>query len=527
MLYSAAHNACVYNTQVPERILACLPEARPVQAGLVAVPCDLRSMQIMRYLGYSALSPILNDYHWPSNRLKVPAPFDHQRQMAAFLTLHPRAFNLSDIGTGKTLGTLWALDYLMRRGAVKRCLILSPLSTIYRVWQDEIFVHFLNQRKCNVLYGDRAKRLQLLRDPADFYVINHDGLGIGSKRGQRGIELGELASYVRDNPEIDAIVVDEGSVYKDSGTTRYRILKQVAQNKPYLWWLTGTPTPNEPTDAWSQVKIVRPDFTESQVSFRDRTMTKVSTFKWVPRRDSAKIVADVMQPAIRFHRDECIDLPPLMVETRDVELTKDQKAALDELKKQLRLQIADGSITAVNEAALRLKFIQVACGAVYGDKHEVHRIDCAPRLSVLEEIIEQTNDKLLIFAPLTGVINLLYSELSKRYACAKVIGDVSATQRNEIFRAFQQEASPRIIIADPRTMAHGLTLTAAATIVWYGPTDQPEVYQQANGRINRPGQTKSMLVVRLAATQTEREIFRRLDNKDGMQGLILDLIRGE
>ena len=143
----------------------------------------------------------------------------------------------------------------------------------------------------------------------------------------------------------------------------------------------------------------------------------------------------------------------------------------------------------------------------------------------MREIIEQTEDKLLIFAPLTSVINLLYNDLRKDYSVEMVNGEVSSGKRSEIFRAFQQERDPRILVADPRTMAHGLTLTKAATIIWYGPTDMPEIYTQANGRINRPGQTKNMLIVRLAATSLEREIFKRLDNKETMQGAVLDLIR--
>jgi SNF2 family DNA or RNA helicase len=445
--------------------------------------------------------------------------------MSAFLTLHPRAFNLSDIGTGKTLGTLWAADYLMRKGIVKKALVLSPLSTLYRVWQDEIFQHFLGNRKCVVLHGSREKRLELLKEPADFYIINHDGLGVGSHRGARGIELGDLAKTIRDVPDFNMVIVDEGSVYKDSSTLRYRILRQVIMDKPYMWWLTGTPTPNAPTDAWSQAKILRPDYQESYKGFQDRTMFRVSQFKWAQKAESTKIAASILQPAIRFHRDECLDLPPCVSVMRDVELTPLQRKAHETLKKELGAMIGNGTINAVNEAALRMKLLQVSLGAVYDAAHNTHKIDCAPRLKVMREIIEQTEEKILIFAPLTSVINLLYADLRKDYSVEMVNGEVTSNKRSEIFRAFQQEKEPRIIVADPRTMAHGLTLTEASTIIWYGPTDMPEVYTQANGRINRPGQTKSMLIVRMAATALEREIFNRLDNKQSMQGAVLDLIR--
>ncbi len=525
MLYSPQHQAVIYPTDDPARVVTVLPEARELNARHVLVPHTLHAMQVMRHMGFAAYSPILTNYDWPRNPVKVPKPFDHQRQMAAFLTLHPRCFNLSDMGTGKTLGTLWALDYLMRQGAVRKVLILSPLSTIYRVWEDEIRNHFLGRRTCRILYGDRGKRLDQLDGEADFYIINHDGLGVGGTKSPRGVILGDIARTIRDNSEIDAVVVDEGSVYKDSGTNRYKVLRQVLQDKPYVYWLTGTPTPVEPTNAWSQAKIVRRDYTESYLGLRERTMTRISQFKYVPKREGMAIAAQVLQPAIRFDRTQCFDLPEVMVETHDVELSEGQKKAYAQLKAELRTQIGTGEITAINEATLRLKLIQIACGAVYGPDHEVYRVDCAPRLAVLEDIIEQASHKILIFAPLTSVVRLLYNELRKRYTVEMITGGTSASSRNTILRGFQEGNSPRIIVADPGCMAHGLTLTAADTTVWYGPTDKPELYQQANRRMDRPGQKNSMLIVRLAATPGEREIYRRLDGREKMQGLILDMIK--
>jgi superfamily II DNA or RNA helicase len=521
VLYSEKHNCVVYDTRTPERITQILSDARAVRNNAVAVPCTLGNMQMMRSLGYEAMSPILRDYNWPGRF----TPFDHQRHMAAFLTLHRRAFNLSDIGTGKTLGMLWAADYLMQQGVINKVLVLSPLSTLQRVWQDEIFQHFLATRKAVILHGTREKRLAALKENADFYIINHDGLGVGSSRGPRGVELGELGIAIRDRTDINQIIVDEGSVYKDAATLRYKVLKQVIQNKPGLWWATGTVTPNAPTDAHAQAKMVDLAYNESYRGFQDRTMMRISQFKWVPKPDANRIAAGILQPAIRFHRSECLDLPPCQSVLRDVELTPDQKKALIALKTQLAAMVGQGAINAVNEAALRTKMLQVSMGAVYDTDHEAHKIDCSPRLKVMREVIEQTNDKLLIFAPLTSVINLLYSDLRKDYSVEKINGEVSPGKRAEIFRAFQQEKDPRIIVADARAMAHGLTLTAAATIIWYGPTDMPEVYTQANGRINRPGQTKSMLIVRLTATKLEREIFKRLDNKESMQGALLSIIR--
>lgn len=525
MLYSPATKTVLYpNVPEPDRICAVLPEARKLGKHVV-VPHTLHAMQVMRHMGQLAYSPILTDYDWPHNPNKFDKPFDHQREMAAFMTLYPRCFNLSDMGTGKTLAALWASDYLKKKGVIRKTLILSPLSTIYRVWEDEIFTHFLSHRTCSVLYGSRERRIDNAHIDADYYILNHDGISIGGNKSNRGFTLGDFGAYLRDNSEIDEIIVDEGSVYKDSTTKRYKALRHLIADKPYVRWMTGTPTPVDPTNAWSQARAVNKFYTESYASFRERTMQRVSQFKWVPKREGMVMAASILQPAIRFHRDDCLDLPDVMIETRDVELSDNQKKAYDELKKTLKTQLNTGQVNAINEATLRMKLIQIACGAVYDEKHEVHRVDCAPRLQVLEEIIEEAPNKLLIFAPLTSVIDLLYSELRKRYTVEKVTGNVSAKARNEIFKDFQESANPRIIVADAGCMAHGLTLTSADTTVWFGPTDKPEVYQQANKRMDRPGQKNAMLIVRLAATQIEREIFRRLDSREKMQGLVLNLVK--
>jgi len=525
MIYSAATKTVVYNTTAPQFIIDATSGSKMV-GEYAAVPHNIKNMQVMRRLGYEAFSPILTEYDWSRNPHKVPHPFNHQKQLAAFMTLHPRCFNLSDMGTGKTLATLWALDYLMTTGVIERALILSPLSTLYRTWEDEVFTHFLGKRKAVVLHGSRERRIETYkRTDADFLIINHDGVGVGGEKSNRGYKLGLLGECLRNDKSIGAVVVDEGSVYKDSSTTRYKAMRQLIEHKDYVYWLTGTPTPVDPTNAWAQARAVRRDYTESFRGFQERTMKRLTTFKMVPKEEGMALAAQILQPAIRFGRDECLDLPDVMIETLDVELSANQKKAFKDMKDSLSTQLGSGTISAINEAVLRTKLIQIACGAVYGEEREVHRVDCAPRLQVLEEIIERSSHKIIIFAPLTSVVNMLHNELRRHYTVEKVTGAVSAKARNDIFRDFQNSPDPRIIVADPGTMAHGLTLTAAATTIWFGPTDKPEIYQQANKRMDRPGQKHSMLIVRLCATGIEREIFKRLDNREKMQGVVLNLIK--
>lgn len=528
MLYSPIHKAVIYKTPDPERIIQLLPDTKRINSEHVIVPHTVYNMQVMRHLGFPAYSPILTDYDWPSNPFKIPAPFAHQKLMAAFMTMHPRCFNLSEMRTGKTLAALWAWDFLMQAGMIKKVLILSPLSTIYTVWEQNIYEHFLSRRTFQVLYGDRQKRLAAARKDADFYIINHDGLGVGSSKTHRGMVIGELAKFIRDNDAIDAIGVDEGSLFKDSTTDRYKVLRQVIEPKPYVWWFTGSPVPVEPTNAWAQARAVNKNYTESAQGFRDRTMLKISNFKWVPKREGAAIAASILYPAIIFTRAEVFGTTSATQENWEVDLTASQKKAFEDLKKTLKAQLATGTINVINEVTLRGKLIQIACGAVYGENHEVHRVDCLPRIEALHEILEGSAHKIIIFAPLTSVVNMLYSELRKQYTVEKITGQVNAkTARPKIFKAFQESADPRIIVADPGCMSHGLDLSAADTIVWFGPTDKPETFQQANARIEGPNQKNGMLILRLCASPIEKEIYKRLDGREKMQGLILSMVKGE
>jgi SNF2 family DNA or RNA helicase len=485
-------------------------EDDPVE-GYFAYPATLYNLQLARWLGLT-VPPPLTDYDWPGQF----KPFRAQRAMANFMTVHPRCLNLSDMGTGKTLAAIWAADFVMAQNPGMRTLIVSPLSTLYRVWQDALFQHLLGRRRCIVLHGSATKRKQLLAEPTDFYIVNFDGVGVLRK------ELAERA-------DIQIVIIDEASAYRDGTTKRHRVARMVLAGRSYLWLMTGTPTPNGPTDAYGLAKLVNNSFGESFIAYRARCMEKVSMWKWIPRIGSHEMAHRLMQPSIRFSIDDCIDLPEQLVERRDVDLSPEQQKAYDKLKATLVLQLKEGKqITAVNEAVLRLKLIQIACGAIYDSEHEISKVDAAPRIAVLHEILQEWDSgKVIIFAPLTSVVKLLHEELKEEYSCAVITGAVSPKDRAVIFRDFQEAPDPHVLIADPGTMSHGLTLTRATCIIWYAPTDRTELYLQANKRIDRPGQTKTNIVVQLAATKIEREIFRRLERNESLQGLVLELAKGE
>jgi SNF2 family DNA or RNA helicase len=454
--------------------------------------------------------------------------------MANFMVLNPKCLNLSDMGTMKTLATLWAADALMNQNPGWKCLIVCPISIFQRTWGDAITANFLGRRTYKIIHGTEKQRRKLLAEPADFYIINYEGTCVGSrittnKRGYRVLELGGLGRDIADRSDIAIVAIDEASAYRAHNTRRHRVARAALLQKPYFWLLSGTPISNGPLDAYGLARLVNNANGESFTAYRDRVMFKIpeSLWKRVPKRGAYEEAYKLLSPSIRYEMRDCTDVPECTEQQRDVEFSEDQRKRYAELKRNLVLDLGNGKvITAAHEAALRLKLIQISAGCIYDHDHAVTRIDCAPRLAVLREAIEEAKRKVIVFAPLTSVIHMLYEELTE-YSRAMVNGEVPLEVRSEIFRRFQSEADPQLIIADPATMSHGLDLYAASVIVWYAPTDRSELYLQANRRIDRPGQVVPTTIVQLAATPIEREIYRRIASNTSMQGLVLDMVKRE
>ncbi len=501
----------VLNLGNPARVTAVIPSAKRFEfqgAQLVAVPHKLDEVRVLRNLGIDAPAPIEHYYPWPGRF----SPFEAQRETASFLTLNPKAFVLNDLGTGKTLSTLWAFDYLRAAGIARRMLVVSPLSTLERTWADEIFGNFPHLTY-SVLHGPRAKRIALLEQEADIYLINHDGLKV---------VLPQLLARA----DIDTVVVDEIASFRNQSTDRWKALRKVTANRDRVWGLTGTPTPNLPTDAWAQCRIICPERVPGYFGrFRDMVMRQAGPFKWEVRKGAEAIVADAMQPSVRFTRDQCVDLPPVMYEPRQVALTKDQDAAYKQMMDKLRIEVQQRQVTAVNEAVKISKLLQIACGVIYDGNGDEVCLPCTPRIDVVREIIEEANTKVIVFVPFKAALNYVADQLRKDFTVEVISGDVGKTARDTTFGAFQKLKDPHVLVAQPAAMSHGLTLTAASTIIWYAPVTSNEVYQQANGRITRPGQRHSQLIVNIEGTAVERKMYKRLQDKEKLQGLLLDLVK--
>lgn len=518
MLILKKKKAVVFKMRRPEKITAVIPTAKTVTKPdhtIVAVPHRPDETRVLRNLGYDVPSPMPIHYEWPKASGRYD-PFEVQRETASFLSMHSRAYCLNSMGSGKTLAALWAYDYLRRVKQVNKMLVVCPLSTMERTWGDGVFATFPHLDFA-VLHGTRERRLKLLNTDAHIYIINIDGVRMIAK---------ELAN----RPDIDLIVVDELAMARNSGTERWKTLNTICnkQSARRVWGMTGSPTPNSPTDAWAQCRLVTPDnpmVPRYFNRFRDMVMRQITQFKWVPRNEANDIIHKMMQPAIRYSLDDCTDLPEQTFITRDVEMTPDQKKAYKEMLSKLSVEMAGGQILAVNEAVKANKLIQIACGVAYDTNGNTVVIDNKPRIEAVRELIEESEGKVIVFVPLTGALEHVAKELSRDWTVAIVHGETSKSERDEIFKSFQTTDSPRVLVANATTMSHGLTLTAATTIVWYAPVHSNEVYEQACARVRRPGQTRTTVIAHIAGSDIERKVYKRLQEKQSMQGVLLEMMK--
>lgn len=478
----------------------------------VVLPHDDHTNTILYKHGLKPPTPIESYYTWPG-RYK---PFKHQLETAKFLATHPRCFCFNEMGTGKTMASLWAADYLLSRGIHKSVLIISPLSTINSVWGDTLWESF-HHRKYQVLYGSPQKRLERLSQKADFYIINHDG-----------IKLKAIKEALLQRPDISLVILDEGAVFRNQSTDRYKALWELAgptTNKS-IWWLTGAPMPKEPTDIWAQARMINPTLVPRYFSrFRNEMMTKVTNFKWVPKKGWERRCYAMVKPSIRYTTDQCLDLPPMTYTDHVVGMSKDQAKAYKSMVDHFKVEAREGQIVAVNEAVRLNKLLQIANGAAYTKEGEIAWLDPKEKLAALEEIIEDAGRKVIVFGAFKSCINSLEKELRQRkFKVAKIYGDTAAGKRDEIFREFQH-GDIEVLVAHPQCMAHGVTLTSSSTIVWFAPIDNYEIYEQANARIRRAGQVQHQNVIHLICSDVERLVFKKLKNKEKTQGVLMDLLK--
>jgi SNF2 family DNA or RNA helicase len=451
----------------------------------------------------------------PYNFPGVPQPFQHQRETFEFIVRNQRCFVFDDIGTGKTFSAAWAIDYLIKTDQVRRVLIIAPVSTLTVVWKRTMF-HVNPTLDVQVLKGTAAQKRWVYENmKRGVCIINPDSLHI-----------------LQDSKEhYDMIIVDESAMFRAQKARRSKALRLVTEHAKRIVCMTGEPTPEAPTDVWFTARIVCPERVPRYFgTMRDMLQKKISQWKWVNKPDAEQTLGDMLKGyVIRHSREECLDLPPTMSVTHEVEVTKDVTRLLKELKDEAAAQVEAGIITAANEAVAINKMLQVVSGAVKASNDEgrnnvLQKVDVSSKLAALDELIAASHQPIIVYAEFVGALASLSLWLRERGISFRlVVGDTSKDQRVDAFDAVQR-GDVKVLLAHPRAMAHGITLTTSNVVVWWTPIHSHEIYKQASGRITRATQTRKTYIVHFVMSALEKRVLSRLTSKQKFQGLLFEYL---
>ena len=444
---------------------------------------------------------------------KAFTPRPYQRYAIRRIIDTPEVALLLDMGMGKTVSTLTAINELMfDRFEVHKVLVIAPLRVALSTWRDEceMWEHTRHLR-ISVAVGDLRTREAALAEDADIYVVNRD-------------VVKWLVGYYRDKWPFDMVVVDESSSFKNSASQRFRALRKVRPLIRRIVLLTGTPAPNGLMDLWSQMYLLdrgerlgRTLTAYRERYFRPGQQNGYVVYSYDPRPGAAEeIYSKIADVCISMKSEDYLTLPPLVQNVVRVRLPEAAAKRYREMERELVLSIGEADITAVSAAALSNKLLQMANGAVYDTEGKVVKLHDA-KAEALDEIISCNEGKSVM---------VIYSyrhdldALRQRYPKAREL------KTADDIRAWNAGQIP-LLLVHPQSAGHGLNLQHGGHIVvWYGLTWSLEAYQQTNKRLHRPGQTEPVILHHLVARGTiDEDVMRALEGKAAGQEDMLEAVK--
>lgn len=443
-------------------------------------------------------------------------PYDYQRTATKWILQHPRCGLFLDMGLGKTVSTLTALQELIDDCEISRTLVVAPKKVAETTWSTEAakWNHLRGLKVVRVM-GTEKKRKMALSEKADVYVIGRDSFVW--LVGQYGGML-----------PFDVLVIDELTSFKSAKSERFKAMRIAVPTVKRVIGLTGTPAPNGLIDLWAQMYCLDQGqrLGKSITKYRE---TYFETHKWnniIVRCDVKKgcdtiIRNKIADICLSMQAKDYLQLPALLTHTEQVQLSPATMAKYTQFEKEKVLEFTDehagepANILANSAAGLMNKLSQFANGAVYDEDKAVHEIH-SEKLEKLREIVEATNgSSVLVFYQYKHDIARIQKKL-KGYRVEVYQGEKQLTDWNN--------GKIDVLLAHPASTAFGLNMQQGGHyIVWFGTGWNLELYQQANARLHRQGQQYPVTVYKLVCTGTvDERASAALESKKGVQQSLLD-----
>ena len=444
-------------------------------------------------------------------------PHPYQEFATEHVILNPEAGLLLDMGLGKTVSTLTAVDRLMNDYfEISRVLVIAPKRVAEDTWTTESAKwDHLKHLRLSVVLGSERERKEALKVKADIYVINRENVAW-------------LVGYYQSAFPFDMIVIDELSSFKSAKAIRFKSLRMIRPKVKRVVGLTGTPAPNGLIDLWPQMYLLDQGARLGKTisGYREKYFTPGKrngqvVFNYNLKTESERAIYDkIGDICISMKAKDYLSLPERVNHTIEVKLPKAIQEKYDEFEKQQVLSIleSDTDISAVNAAALSTKLRQFANGAVYDAEKNYHVVH-DEKLEALEEIVEAANGQpVLIFYSFKHDLERIQQRL-KGYKPRMLENSADIEDWNN--------GKIQVLLAHPMSAGHGLNLQIGGNIViWFGLNWSLELYQQANARLDRQGQIKPVIVYHLIAVNTiDQKVFLALEGKAEGQDALLNAVK--
>ena len=429
----------------------------------------------------------------------------YQKRAVQFIHDVPKAALFLEMGLGKTVSTLTALQDLKESKQFTKTLIIAPLRVANSVWikESEKWSHIdLTFSLCT---GTAAKRDKGLEADVDVYIINRENIPWLVKKYSMGMKW-----------PFNTVVIDESSSFKSPAAKRFKALKKMLPKISRMVLLSGTPSPNGMLDLFSQIFLL-----DNGASL-GRTMTKYKEryfssdffgYTWTLKPGSQKQIQKLISPmCISMSAADYLDMPTRIDNTIEVTLPPKALKQYQELEREFILELDDEVITAVSSAVLAGKLLQCSSGALYDSEGSFIELHDA-KLDALAEIVEANPDPILVAYNFKSDLARLQSRFPDAVTLDKEGAVVDEWNNGDV----------QMLLAHPASAGHGLNLqSGGSTIVWFSLNWSLEYYQQFNARLHRQGQTSNVIVHHLVATGSIDElVVKNLKSKDVSQSSLL------
>ena len=448
-------------------------------------------------------------------------PFDHQRN-ALKKSAETQSFAyFMEMGTGKTKTAIDNMGYLYLKNEIDTALVIAPKS-VYTIWCKEIDIHLPDvvmrdifqwkvDKPKNWNWFEKSKNLKI-------FLINVEALS--NKNG-----FNTVVKFLKKFPK-NYVVVDESTTIKNPKAKRTKFILELRKLIKFRRILTGSPVTKSPLDLYSQCYFLDPKLLgyESYYAFRNRYAEMqqiqmganryISIPKFYKNIEELEHKLDVF--SFRVRKDQCLDLKPKVRQKRLIQLTGEQGILYEKLKRRALAVVRDTTVSFTNKLSEIVKLHQLTNGFIKDDDGNIQEFGKA-KINALEEIIDETDDKIIIWVNYLHNIRQLKNFLSEKYgkeSYVEIYGETKVKDRTNAIEAFQNNPKVRFFLSNPTTGGYGLTLTAAKTVVYFSNNYNLEVRKQSEDRAHRSGQTGTVVIIDIIAEKTiDENIMKALTKK--------------